>query len=359
MPQKKDNSIRGFLSGKKKPILVFLFVIINVAVIAATAVAEFSKPKEAAELSEITLKWWLLVPATICFLVALTVEIRKYVVMMRSMDKGNKLNRQKARTIARRTVLLGKYYDNITPAAIGGQPFQIYYMRKNSGLSKGTSTSIPIFGMISSQIGFLAIAIICFIFGSSAINNSVLVATAWFGLLFYAFWPVLILGATFFPKFTTKCINFVVKILAKVKIIKNTNDAQAKVESEVSEYVKSIKTILRARGLMVKTIFYSICFNGLIAAIPFFVLTAFGGDANFWVCFTTTVAVMAAVCFVPTPGNAGAAEGTFFLVFSGLSTGYVFWAMLAWRFFSYYVYIIIGALIYFFIHLEKKRGKIT
>ena len=77
MPQKKDNSIRGFLSGKKKPILVFLFVIINVAVIAATAVAEFSKPKEAAELSEITLKWWLLVPATICFLVALTVEIRK------------------------------------------------------------------------------------------------------------------------------------------------------------------------------------------------------------------------------------------------------------------------------------------
>ena len=93
----------------------------------------------------------------------------------------------------------------------------------------------------------------------------------------------------------------------------------------------------------------------VIAVIPYFVLTAFGGDVGFWSCFATTVAVMSAVYFIPTPGNSGAAEGTFFVVFSALSQGYVLWAMLVWRFFSYYIYIIMGPIIYWRMHLEKKK----
>jgi uncharacterized membrane protein YbhN (UPF0104 family) len=44
------------------------------------------------------------------------------------------------------------------------------------------------------------------------------------------------------------------------------------------------------------------------------------------------------------------------MVFSSLSSGYIFWAMLLWRFFSYYIYIIMGPIIYFVMHLEKKKG---
>ena len=116
-----------------------------------------------------------------------------------------------------------------------------------------------------------------------------------------------------------------------------------------------MKKILKTKGLFVKTIALSIGFNTFIAAIPFFVLTAFGGEVGFLPCFVTTMAVMSAICFVPTPGNAGAAEGTFFVVFSALTEGYIFWAMLVWRFFSYYIYIIIGGIIYWRMHLEKKR----
>ena len=120
-------------------------------------------------------------------------------------------------------------------------------------------------------------------------------------------------------------------------------------------YFDSVKTILREKGLFIRVIALSVLFNSLIMSIPFFVLTAFGGDVGFFECFALSVAVTSAVYFIPTPGNAGAAEGTFFLVFSSLSTGYVFWAMLFWRFFSYYIYIILGPIIYFSMHLEKKR----
>ena len=116
-----------------------------------------------------------------------------------------------------------------------------------------------------------------------------------------------------------------------------------------------MRKILKTKGLFLKTVSLSVAFHILISMIPFFVLTAFGGDVDFLPCFVTTVAVTSAVYFIPTPGNAGAAEGTFFVVFSALSSGYIFWAMLVWRFFSYYIYIVMGPIIYYKMHLEKKR----
>ncbi len=340
----------------KRPLLIFLFVLLNVAVIVATAVAEFGNSREAAKLSEVSLNWWFLIPAVACFLVALTIDIHKYALMMRKMSRG-KSESKNVRKVARRTVLLGKYYDNITPAAIGGQPFQIYYMRRNSGLPRGASTSIPIFGMISIQIAFIMIALVCFVFGGLIHSNPALLLTAMFGLLFYAFWPVMVAGVTFFPQPTTKFLKFLVKILAKIKIIKDREKILKKVEDEADGYVDAVKMILKTRWLFLKVILWSLIYNFLMASIPYFVLTAFGGNVDFMPCFVTTIAVMSAIYFIPTPGNSGAAEGTFFIVFSALSTGYVFWAMLLWRFFSYYIYIIMGPIIYFVMHLEKKRAK--
>ena len=192
--------------------------------------------------------------------------------------------------------------------------------------------------MISLQIAFIIIALICFIFGGVAGDYPALIVTAWIGLAFYAFWPLMVAGISFFPKATTKFIKWIVKILAKIKIVKDREKSLKKVEDEVKEYTTSVKMILKTKRLFLRTILLSLVFNLFIATIPFFVLTAFGGDVNFWSCLGTTIAVMSAVYFVPTPGNAGAAEGTFYLVFSALSSGYVFWAMLIWRFFSYYIY---------------------
>ena len=342
----------------KKPILIIFFVLLNIAVIAITAASEFGNSENAAALSEVKINWWLLIPAAICFLVAMTCEIGKYIMMMYEMTKDKAtFDRKTARKVARRTVLLGRYYDNVTPAAIGGQPFQIYYMRKNSKLSHGASTSVPIFGMISGQIGFIIIAVFCFLFGSLSINNAVLIGTACFGLLFYAFWPVTVMIATFLPKATTEIITIVVKFLAKIHIVKKKNETIQKTEYEVNEYAKYVRKILKTKGLFIKTIALSIVFHVLVSMIPFFVLTAFGGQVDFLPCFVTTVAVTSAVYFVPTPGNAGAAEGTFYVVFSALSSGYVFWAMLVWRFFSYYIYILMGPITYFSIYLEGKRNK--
>lgn len=360
----KENFLPKMKHSWKKIVFFLIFVFINVAVIVATASSEFGNSSEAAELSEIRINWWLFVPAVACFIVAIVLDVYRYVLMMLKMPEYAKKSKKELRKerghiwmVARRTVLLGKYYDSITPAAIGGQPFQIYYMRKHSGLSKGESVSIPLVGMVSNQIGFLIIAIIFFLFSGIIYTKPALMLTAWFGLLFFAFWPLMIGGVSYFPKATTNFLKWITKILAKIHIVKDREKAFKVIEKEIMEYAKSVKMILKERGLFIKVVIMSILFNALIMSIPFFVLTAFGGNMDFLECFTLSIAVTSAVYFIPTPGNAGAAEGTFFLVFSSLSTGYVFWAMLFWRFFSYYIYIIIGPIVYLSMHLRKKKGE--
>ena len=340
----------------RKLILTLLFIAINVAVIVATATNEFGNSGDAAELSEINIQWGYLIPAALCFIGMILLEVGKYVMMVKkTADK--KVPSGTAWKLAWRTVMLGRYYDRVTPAAVGGQPFQIYHMRKSGLVSKGMASAIPVFGMISGQIAFMLVAIPCFLFGGLVKDHSVLLMTAWFGLLFYAFWPMMVASASFLPKTTTRLIKGFVRILAKFKIVKKKEETLDKIETEVNEYVRYTRMIVKNPGLFGGVIVLSIISNFLISLVPFFVLTAFGGNVGFWSCFILTVAVESAVYFVPTPGNSGAAEGTFYVVFSALSTGYVFWAMLFWRLFSYYIYIMVGPLIYLKMYLEKKRGK--
>ena len=74
----------------KKPLLIVVFVLINVAVIAITAFSEFGNSSNAAKLTDVRINWWFLVPAVFRFLAAITAEIYKYVLMMREMSKKQK-----------------------------------------------------------------------------------------------------------------------------------------------------------------------------------------------------------------------------------------------------------------------------
>jgi uncharacterized membrane protein YbhN (UPF0104 family) len=96
------------------------------------------------------------------------------------------------------------------------------------------------------------------------------------------------------------------------------------------------------RGLAVILLVLSIVYQAGICSMPYFVIRMFGGHMSWVDALATTMFIYAAIAFIPTPGNAGAAEGSFYLVFSMLTQGRIFWAMLVWRFFCYYIYIIWG-----------------
>lgn len=329
-------------SGLKKKLLTVLFVIINIAIIAYTAFVEFSGGRPTG--IEIEFNWvsvLFLLGAILCLAMAYFCETVKYITIMKSLDE--KVSVKHAFEVA----AFGKYYDSLTPSGAGGQPFQIWYL-KSKGYSTGSSAAMPIAGFLSMQLGFVVLAIFVFIFNSSAIEITTIKIAAYFGLLMYLIVPLVILFFAFSPKAATKLLMVFINLFSKLKFIKNPQQKGEKILNTLNDYRDKIFIIIKRKSLILNLLMISILYQMALCSIPYFVLSAFGGDLGFIKVLSMCVFIYAAITFIPTPGNSGVAEGSFYLLFSGLETGGLFWSMLIWRLFTYYAFISIGALMYFY-----------
>jgi uncharacterized protein (TIRG00374 family) len=96
-----------------------------------------------------------------------------------------------------------------------------------------------------------------------------------------------------------------------------------------------------------------------LISTAYFALKTFGFDLpengfHEWVMICQlSFILLAAVSFIPTPGNSGAADLSFYALFSACITtaGMAFTSMLLWRFLCFYSFIILG---FVFASLKKK-----
>ncbi|MBQ7500823.1 MAG: flippase-like domain-containing protein [Clostridia bacterium] len=319
-----------------KRIGVVLFAVFCGAAVLITALKEFG-PASTAErvpISSINLNYLLL--ALAAFVLAMAAESAKYYFMIFDVTGGKKLP-----WLAYKVAIYGKYYDNITPFGSGGQPFQIYHLQK-TGIPLGDAAALPIAGFTSSQIAFVILALTMFIANGGVTKMVGFRIAAYAGLLFYLFVPLTLILFAIFPNGTSRMIEFVIKIGWKIKIVKNVSKTVDKIKSTLIEYRAGMVRILSKKKTFARVLLLSFIYQIGILSIPFFVIIAFGGSVNWFDVFTMTLLVYASVTVVPTPGNAGAAEGAFYTLFQTLSQANLFWAMLVWRFFVFYLVIIVG-----------------
>ena len=325
-----------------KRIGIILFVIINAVVIFFTARTEFTRedPPPMQPFSFVNILF--LIGGIACLLVVLGCETVKYILMMRHL--GEKVSVR----VAFETAALGKYYDCITPSGAGGQPFQIWHLHSH-GYSSGASSAMPLSGFCTMQFGFVFLALMAFIFGGVAINIPELSAykiVAYIGAFTYLIVPMMIVISGIAPKISMKIVAFFVKIGAALRLVKNPNHTRMNALKSLHNYSVNLKKITKNKKLFIQLMLLSILFQTAISSIPFFVIHTFGGDIGFFEALALTVFIQSVVCLVPTPGNSGAAEGSFYIVFSSLETAGTFWAMLLWRLLCYYSFILIGVVIY-------------
>ncbi len=333
-----------------KRIGIILFVLLNAAVIYFTASSEFSKKAPPPIKFSFTNILFLL-GGILCLIVVLGSETLKYMIMMRHL--GEKVSFRHAFS----TAALGKYYDCITPSGAGGQPFQIYYLH-SQGYSGGAASAMPLSGFFTMQFGFVILCLFAFIFGNSAMNatgQTGIKITAYFGAIAYTVVPVMIIISGVAPKIAMRIVAFFVRIGAALHIVKKPNHTIMKSVRSLNNYSVSIKRITKDKGLLTKLLILSTIFQLAMCSMPFFAVRTFDGDLNYFDALFMCIFIQAAISLIPTPGNAGAAEGSFYIVFSSLGTAGTFWAMLIWRFLCYYSFIVIGVLIYGFNAVVRLR----
>ncbi len=339
-------------TSKRKKILILLFVILNIITIGVTALIEFTGSDSGAadNLNFTGLKLHFLIVAFLVFCAVLLAETIKYAVMLKATT--NKFHPGMAFQVA----ALGKYYDNVTPLGSGGQPFQVHYLNKRN-VSFGVASSLPIAGFLMNQFAFMMLMIIGIIINTSRsfVTSPVLLASAYIGMVFYVIVPVMVVLFTVMPKVSGSILRFFIRIGHKLRLVKHPDETTVKVLHNMEAYRQSLAALSKTKGLLIMVFIFSMAYQICMCSIPYFVLKAFGAGNAFIDIFFMCVYTYAAVTYIPTPGNAGAAEGTFYALFKTLKSGNIFWAMLIWRFLSYYMFLVTGVGIYVYNFVKNKR----
>ncbi len=255
--------------------------------------------------------------------------------------------------VAIKTSFLGKFYDGVTPFSTGGQPMQIYYMT-TKGVSGANSSAIVLIRYFGSMFAYTLIAALFMILGVTlgyidnvGIGKTLLLACGWVGLAVNLILPVFLAFFVFMPKLAHRLTGWVIALGVKLHIVKNKYRVMKKMLKTVDNFTKSFRLIVKRPVHLVLFIICCFAENFLTFAVPYFVMNALSCDVSgmFFEIMALNVFATLGVSFIPTPGNSGVVEGMGALAFNIAAGAALSWAVLAWRFSVYYIYIIIGIVI--------------
>ena len=252
-----------------------------------------------------------------------------------------------------KTTFVGKYYDFITPFSTGGQPMQIYTLHKH-GYDGATSSAIILIRYSVNIVCWLLVGLVLMIGGFSVLNmvadgtsKTFLLVAGIIGICINLLLPLSVLTFVIFPKFANGSTKLFIKIGAKLHIFKDPVKSFEKAYKTVRDFRMCFRTISKKPVHFVLLILVSIIEYLVTFALPFFVIMSLKQVpwSNLWDVSVLNVFSTFAVSFIPTPGNAGGMEISSALAFQAVAAEVSVYAVLIWRFFTYYVYILIGIVI--------------
>jgi len=257
------------------------------------------------------------------------------------------------------SAVVGIYYCNVTPGATGGQPMQMYCLSKYDvpvGLS-GSAVAVKF-------IVFQAVLLVtgAFLWGFNAGFVAEYAASSrWFVLLGYVvnFFSI---GMVVMMAVSQNAVRWVIerciRIGARLKICKNPQASREKWQGHCSSFLSTVQnTIRRPMDLAVQCLIALMQLMSLMVVI-LAIYYAFGlqgvGASEL---ITMGVLLYIAASYTPLPGASGAQEGGFALMFSKIfPQARCFVALMIWRFSTYYLSILVGAVVETITHVRAIKN---
>ncbi|MCI1955411.1 MAG: flippase-like domain-containing protein [Oscillospiraceae bacterium] len=245
-----------------------------------------------------------------------------------------------------RVTMVGQYFNSVTPYAVAGQPMQfVAFLRQGVPSGIAISTLVRKFLVYQTSITVFSLAVILLRFEFFRSRFQAFMALAFIGFAYQAGSVVLLLLFTYSPEFTRKLIHGVVRLLTVARIVKKPDETRRKVGDQLRFYLENNRAMKGDRKLTLRVYGYTFLQLTALFSVPFFIYKAFRNPG------APVVDMIAAQCFVtmisgytPLPGAAGAAEGSFLVIFQMFFKEKVITqAMLLWRLLAYYSCVVVGA----------------
>ena len=259
-----------------------------------------------------------------------------------------KINKDFKYLSAVQLTLRTQFFNAVTPFATGGQPYQIYHL-KQLGIDYAASTSVVIQNFIVYQIALVFLGIVALI--SNQIfdifkNAELLQRLIALGFIINALVIILLFVVAFSKKLNKIIINFGIKVLTKLRIVKDKEKKLKEWDEYINKFNKCANILLKDKKTFILNILCNFVALCSLYLVPLFVLYSMGNFNAFsaGVSIVTCAYIMIIGSFVPIPGATGGLEFGFVQFYGNFITGSKLSAMmLVWRFITYYFAMIVGA----------------
>jgi hypothetical protein len=255
--------------------------------------------------------------------------------------------------------ITGYFFSNVTPGSVGGQPFQILHFSR-LGLDSAIVSNVVFSRLIETTFVQLIIVMIFFHKGigmMASLGNGAYLLGA--GMLVTLILTAVLLLGFLNPHFLGAiALKFEKSRLGKL-IAKMTKDpCWAEKISVWSQGLGSGFKVLWNQnfGIMLIDMLFAAAEQVLWSIALYVPLARLVGTPPPFPEFLLSFVVCSLVSlFIPTPGASGSTEASFLLVLGTLTgkPGATMSAILIWRFGAYYLHLLFGGLVYFFVPTRK------
>ncbi len=260
-----------------------------------------------------------------------------------------KINNEKIgllKTIQINLIIL--FFHGITPFAGGGQPMEAYYLHKEK-VGKTKSVNIVLQNFIIFQSALVIISTLAVIYNqvfNLFPSDSFMRKLVMLGFII----NFVVLLASFVLSFGKRVNKFIsnkgIDFLAKIKIVKDKEKLKERFNDYINRFHNNALLLTKQKKKALLLLLLNIIAIAMSYTSSYFIAIGMGvSGLNLLQVIVITTYVMMIGSFVPIPGGTGGLEYGFMYFFGYYVTGGVLTAvMLVWRFVSYYLPMIIGAI---------------
>ena len=273
--------------------------------------------------------------------------ISKAYIIYKCVDEKDKLSFKEAI----KHNIITQFFNGITPFSTGGQPMEVYMIAEhNIKVSKSTSVTLENFIFYQTALVIYGvIAVVCNWTFNLFPKVALLKHLVLLGFIINSLVAVGLYAIMLSKTVTKKISNTIIKLLGKLKIIKDTSKAKSSWQEKLEEFHYISKDLLKRK----KTFIFGILINlfGLtcLYIIPLFIMYGLHDftSLNPISAITSSAYVLLIGSFVPIPGASGGIEYGFIKFFGNFMPVVILNSLLiTWRFITYYLGMILGGFLF-------------
>lgn len=262
---------------------------------------------------------------------------------------------------------VGFFFSCITPSASGGQPMQIYYMKKEK-IPIPFATVILMVVTITYKLVLVVTGLGILLFGRQIRERYLgeVLPVFYLGVLLNVFCVALMTVLVFHPVLAEIILTKGMGLLERIRLMRRKEERRRKLQEAMKVYRETAAYLEKHRRVIFWVILITFAQRLALFAVTWVVYLAFGlSGTAVWDVILLQAVISVSVDMLPLPGGMGISEALFLRIFPTVFQGMLLPGMVISRGLGYYSQLLISALftivaqVYYLCRkrsCEKKQG---